>query len=84
MRIPVISHPALDYTKVMLLARIERARDRGTDRGASAVEWVIISAIIVAIVIVVGTLLYNALETKAKDTGECITGSTHSNSGKCK
>lgn len=53
--------------EVALHARVHRARElagRG-DRGASAVEWVIITAVLVTIVIAVGTLLYNKINTAA-------------------
>ena len=50
-------------------ARLDRARD---ERGASAVEWVIIAAIVVAIALAVGLILRNALEGEAQDIGNKI------------
>lgn len=44
----------------------------GRDRGASAVEWVVITAIVVAIVGVVGGIIYNAVKTKADKTNTDI------------
>ncbi len=44
------------------------AARRQRDRGASAVEWVVITAIVVAIVGVVGGIIYNALKDKANTT----------------
>jgi Flp pilus assembly pilin Flp len=39
---------------------------KASDRGASAVEWVIITGIVVAIVAGVGVIISNAISTKAK------------------
>ena len=47
---------------------------RGGDRGASAVEWVVITAIAVAIVGLAGGIIYNAVQTKANKTNEDIQG----------
>lgn len=49
---------------------------RNGDRGASAVEWVIITGIVVAIVVGVGVIISKAITTKATDTGNAITSST--------
>lgn len=58
--------PALHYLRVSLTARYARARSEDAERGASAVEWVIISAIVVAIVVAVGFWLLTTLEAKGK------------------
>lgn len=68
------SHPAVDFLITFLQARVERARDEDTDRGASAVEWVIISAVVVAIVGVVAAILNAALSEGANKVGDCIKG----------
>ena len=52
---------------------------RVRDRGASAVEWVIITGIAVVIVIGVGTIINNALTTKANTTKDQITNATVGN-----
>lgn len=53
--------------EISLRARIDRARELGGrgDRGASAVEWVIITSVLIVIVGVVGTLIYNKLRSAA-------------------
>ena len=76
-----LSHPAVDFLVAFVRGRIERARDEDLSRGASAVEWVIISAVVVAIVGVVAGIIYNALQTSATKTGNCITNT--SQSGTC-
>ncbi|WP_405938222.1 hypothetical protein OG338_17505 [Streptomyces sp. NBC_00726] len=72
---PRISHPAIDFLLTFLRARVERARSSELDRGASAVEWVIISAVVVAIVGVVAAILNLALKDGATKVGKCIAGS---------
>jgi len=57
--------PALTYLRVSLAARYARAKSEDAERGASAIEWVIISAIVVAIIAVVGFMLTDVLEKKA-------------------
>jgi Flp pilus assembly pilin Flp len=42
------------------------------DRGASAVEWVVITAIVVAIVGVVGGIIFKAVQGKANKTSDTI------------
>jgi len=61
----------LGFLELMLREHIHRARTSDS-RGASAVEWVVISAIIVAIAIAVGLILQNALEDKANQIDEQI------------
>ncbi|MBT2398701.1 MULTISPECIES: hypothetical protein [Streptomyces] len=68
------SHPAVDFLVTFLQARVERARSEETDRGASAVEWVIISAVVVAIVGVVAAIINVALKDGATKVGNCIKG----------
>ncbi|WP_328537304.1 hypothetical protein [Streptomyces sp. NBC_00344] len=72
------SHPTVDFLITFLQARVERARSEDTDRGASAVEWVIISAVVVAIVGVVAAIINAALSDGANKVGDCIKGATAS------
>lgn len=58
--------PALHYLRVSLKARYARARSEDAERGASAVEWVVISAIVVVIIVAVGGWLLTTLENKGK------------------
>ncbi|AMW12214.1 hypothetical protein A4E84_23590 [Streptomyces qaidamensis] len=66
--------PAVDFLVTFLQARTERARSDELDRGASAVEWVIISAVVVAIVGVVAAIINAALSEGATKVGDCIKG----------
>lgn len=58
--------PALDYLRVSLAAHYARARSEDRERGASAIEWVIISSIVVILVVAIGVWLTSALEHKAQ------------------
>ncbi|WP_051451214.1 hypothetical protein [Actinospica robiniae] len=66
--------PALQYLRVSFTARYARARSEESERGASAVEWVIISAIVVAIVVAVGFWLLTTLEAKGQQVCDQING----------
>jgi hypothetical protein len=66
--------PAVDFLVTFLSARVEKARSGELDRGASAVEWVIISAVVVAIVGVVAAIINAALSEGANKVGDCIKG----------
>jgi len=59
----------LGFLLTVLDVRFRRAR---SERGASAVEWVIISAIVVAICLAVALVLRTALEDKAGDISDDI------------
>lgn len=75
------SDAALHYAWVSLRARIARVRSGELERGASAVEWVVISMIVVTIVAVVGYVISQALQTRAGDVSTCIAGSDGSKKG---
>jgi len=77
-----INDPTLNFAVVYLRGRIERLRRQDLSRGASAVEWVVISAIVVGIVAFVGYAIKQALETKSNDVKNCIT-SANGDSDKC-
>ena len=59
----------LGFVLLMLEGRLERAR---REDGASAVEWVIIAAIVVGICIAVAAILRTALVGKANDIGSDV------------
>ncbi|WP_049569203.1 hypothetical protein [Streptomyces sp. SBT349] len=67
-------HPVTDFLIARLRARVERARAAGPDRGASAIEWVIIAAIVVGVVAGVAAVIMNALNDRAGDVSDCIEG----------
>ena len=67
-------HPAVDFLVMFLRGRVQRVRSGELDRGASAVEWVIISAVVVSIVGVVAFIITNALKTGANKVSTCIKG----------
>ncbi len=61
--------PALGFLMTMLGARMDRAR---REDGASAVEWVVIAAVLVAICGTIAVILTNALQNEATDIGNDI------------
>ncbi|MEU8960910.1 hypothetical protein AB0C89_04280 [Streptomyces sp. NPDC048491] len=73
---PKVSHPAVDFLVTFLKGRVQRARSGELDRGASAVEWVIISAVVVAIVGVVAGVINLALKDGATKVSDCIKGAS--------
>ncbi|HEU5429913.1 MAG TPA: hypothetical protein VFU74_23740 [Actinocrinis sp.] len=75
------SDAALQYAWVSLRARIARVRSGELERGASAVEWVVISMIVVTIVATVGYFISQALQNKTTDVTKCIQGATGANKG---
>ncbi|WP_433373320.1 hypothetical protein [Streptosporangium sp. CA-115845] len=59
----MLSHPWITYATAVLSVRIARARNAPT-RGASAVEWVIITAIIAGVALGLATLIKTLVEGK--------------------
>lgn len=72
--LPGFRHPATDFLITFLRGRIARARASDRDRGASAIEWVVIAAVVVTIVAAVAVIISNALEDRAEDVSDCIEG----------
>ncbi|MFC4033633.1 Flp family type IVb pilin [Streptomyces polygonati] len=62
--------------------RLDRVRREELSRGASAVEWVVISAIVVGIVVAIGFTIKGALSGKADSVKNCIDGA-NGDSGSC-
>ena len=75
------SDAALQYAWVSLRARVARVRSGEMERGASAVEWVVISMIVVTIVATVGYFISQALQTKTTAVTNCITGANGTKQG---
>jgi Flp pilus assembly pilin Flp len=72
---------ALDYLRTSLVSHYAKAKSRAEDgeRGASAVEWVVITAVVVIIIVFVSVLLVNVLEAKA--TQACTSINTAGGTG---
>ena len=78
---PRPGNPALTYLWIALRARVAKARSGDLQRGASAVEWVVISMIVVTIVAAVGFLISQAVRTKAQQVSTCIGGADGTQNG---
>ncbi|MBG0827973.1 hypothetical protein HS041_09360 [Planomonospora sp. ID67723] len=59
----MLNHPWIVYATALLSVRLDRARNAPT-RGASAVEWVIITAIIAGVALGLATLIRTLVESK--------------------
>jgi len=62
-------HPALDFLITVLGAKLDKVR---REEGASAVEWVVIAAVLVGICGLVAVVLRTALTGKANEIGSEI------------
>ncbi|SDG66919.1 hypothetical protein SAMN05421505_106197 [Sinosporangium album] len=59
----MLNHPWIVYAKAAIAVRVERARN-APSKGASAVEWVIITAIIAGVALGLATLIQNLVESQ--------------------
>ena len=60
--------PQLQYVITFLRAHVDAARDPDRSRGASAIEWAIITAAAATIAIIVGGIILNKVQTAAENT----------------
>lgn len=58
--------PIVVYLRTLLNDRVQRARDAPT-KGASAVEWVIITAIIAGVAMTLALLIQNLVSSKSAE-----------------
>ncbi|WP_328913983.1 MULTISPECIES: Flp family type IVb pilin [unclassified Streptomyces] len=69
---PNVFRRATDRVASFVRDRVEWTRGEARSRGASAVEWVIISAIVAALVAGIGVVISNALDSKTDTVKNCI------------
>ncbi|GGS91331.1 hypothetical protein GCM10010156_57040 [Planobispora rosea] len=69
----MLNHPWIAYAVALLNVRIDRARTAPT-RGASAVEWVIITAIIAAVALGLATLIRQLVQEKQGEISDTFGG----------
>ncbi|GAA3132036.1 hypothetical protein [Streptosporangium carneum] len=65
----MLSHPWIVYATTFLSVRIDRARNAPT-KGASAVEWVIITAIIAGVALGLATLIKSLVEGRQAEISD--------------
>lgn len=65
------------FTQIMAGRARQALDERNRQRGASVVEWVVISAVVLAIVLVVGGLLKAALTQGATNVSNSVTSNTN-------
>jgi Flp pilus assembly pilin Flp len=75
--------PAVEFLRTTLSARLAAARSRDPEEGASVVEWVVITTIVVVLAVTIGVIITNALNQKATTISNCI-GSAGGTSSNCK
>lgn len=62
-----LNHPVIQHLVLVVQARFERVRSEDSSRGASAIELAIITAVLAAIAIAIGTIVYNKIKTTANN-----------------
>jgi Flp pilus assembly pilin Flp len=62
-----LAHPVVHHLLVLVGARLDRARRRDSSLGASAIELAIITAVLAAIAITIGTIVFNKIRTSANN-----------------
>ena len=76
MRGILADQPALNYLDLVLRSRIAKARAAAEgeerDLGASAVEWVVITMIVLVIVVAAGIVINTAIKGKTGKISTCI------------
>lgn len=77
----LMRNAAVHCVYLELRKRIAKVRSGELERGASAVEWVVISMILVGIVAAVGVLISTALKTKTTAVDSCIQTTTQAKAG---
>jgi len=55
----------VDYLRLCVAVRLDRIRNE--DRGASAIEWAIITGLLAIIALSVGLILWNAIKSRASN-----------------
>ena len=62
-----LNHPVIQHLVLVVQARLERVRSQDSSLGASAIELAIITAILAAIAIAIGTIVYNRIKQTANN-----------------
>lgn len=66
-------------TSAHWIRRITRALAAGRERGASALEWALIAAIVVVAATFIGAAVYNVVQDKAGEMERCSNAPVGSN-----
>jgi Flp pilus assembly pilin Flp len=62
-----LNHPVIQHLVLVVQARFERVRSQDSSLGASAIELAIITAVLAAIAIAIGTIVYNKIRDTANN-----------------
>jgi hypothetical protein len=63
----LLNHPVIQHLVLVVQARFERVRSQDSSLGASAIELAIITAVLAAIAIAIGTIVYNKIRDTANN-----------------
>jgi Flp pilus assembly pilin Flp len=53
------------------IARAQTVREKDLDRGATALEWAVISAILVTAAVFIGGIVYTVVQRKGQSLDQC-------------
>jgi len=62
-----VTSPVLQYAWTFVQVRHARLRSGELDRGASAIEWAIITAVLAVIAVAIGKTIYDKVTQKAAE-----------------
>jgi Flp pilus assembly pilin Flp len=62
-----LAHPLVQHLLVVVRSRLDRVRREDAGLGASAIELAIITAVLAAIAITIGTIVFNKIKTSANN-----------------
>jgi Flp pilus assembly pilin Flp len=62
-----LAHPLVQHLLVLARTRLDHARRQDASLGASAIELAIITAVLAAIAITIGTIVFNKIKTSANN-----------------
>ena len=62
-----LNTPLVGYLRTLVAVRVDRLRAEDSSKGASAIEWAIITGLLAIIAIAVGGLLWTAIKSRASN-----------------
>ena len=84
MRGLLANNPALNYLDLILRTRVANLRalaeDEDREFGASAVEWVVITVVVLVLIGAASAIIIPKLNQKSTDIGTCITNAGNGSS----
>jgi Flp pilus assembly pilin Flp len=66
-RLNPLAHPTVQFLVLLVRCRFQRLREEDSTLGASAIELAIITAVLAAIAIAIGTIVFNKIKSAANN-----------------